>query len=171
MRIEWWLLLLCFPFLITINSVAQDTQRPTESLYVEVLGNSARYSLNFDVVFPSGLGFRFGVLTASETKQDQQGQFYTEQTGFTFLMMLNLMHGQGPHHLETGVGIVAGTWRHPGTAPPLESPAWTATLGYRYQRPAKGIVVRVGFTPALTGKEIEPMVGASIGYAFGALFR
>lgn len=171
MRVELLPFLLCFACFITVDSAAQESRRPTESLYVEILGNSARYSLNFDVVFPRGLGFRFGTLTASETKRDGHGRFYSEQVGFTFLMMLNLLHGRGNHHLETGTGVIASTWRHPSSPPAFNLPAWTATLGYRYQRPAAGIVVRVGFTPAFTGKEIEPMVGASIGYAFGVLFR
>lgn len=94
----------------------------------------------------------------------------TTETGFTFLMMLNMLHGKGDHHLETGIGFVAGASRFPGLSPAFASPAGTATLGYRYQGSGEGLIVRIGFTPAFTMQAIGPMVGASIGYSLGALF-
>jgi hypothetical protein len=130
-----------------------------------VFGNSGVYSLNFDVAFPAGIGFRLGMLRATETEYDRElGTYYSGQTNFAFLMMVNGLIGRNAHHAEVGAGVIAGGWEHP-FAPSMDAPALTATLGYRYQRPEKGTVMRVGFTPAWSGGRIEPTVGASIGYS------
>lgn len=144
---------------------AQEDRRATESIYVEAFGNTGTYSLNFDVAFPAGIGFRLGALRATETEYDRvTGTYYRGRTNSAFLMMLNGFVGRNGHHAEVGAGVIAGGWEHP-FVPSLDSPALTATLGYRYQRPVRGVVVRVGFTPTWSGERIEPMVGASIGYS------
>lgn len=168
MRLPLLLFLLCST---AGTASAQEINTPTESLYIELLGNTGAYSFNFDVAFPSGLGFRLGFLSASETKFSERRDYYGEQVGFSFVMMLHVLRGVGSHHFEAGAGLVAGTWRHPASTPSEHSPALTATLGYRYQPPARGLILRAGFTPAWAGEEIRPMTGMSIGYAFGALFR
>ncbi|ARA94378.1 MAG: hypothetical protein D6685_19300 [Bacteroidetes bacterium] len=168
MRTACLILLLAGPGLAT----AQEARPiPIESLYVELFGNTRAHSFNVDVVFPSGIGFRIGFISGAEARFSRTfGEYVADQKGFSLLLMLNGLHGSGRHHLETGAGLLVGSWEEPLSAP-VSSPALTATLGYRYQPPQRGLVVRAGFTPAWDGSAVRPMVGVSIGYAAGRLFR
>ncbi|GIV57498.1 MAG: hypothetical protein KatS3mg042_0411 [Rhodothermaceae bacterium] len=170
MRIGWIILLL----LVGPGRVAAQEERPapTESLYIELLGNMGSFSLNFDVAFPRGFGFRLGFLAADELKFNETlGMHYADQKGFSFLIMLNALQGRGRHRLETGLGVVAGAWAPPATPPDRRYPVLTATVGYRYQPPKQGLVLRAGFTPTWDGARVHPRFGVSIGYAPGRLFR
>lgn len=142
---------------------AQFSQRPGESFYFELIGNTGAHSFNFDLLFSSGLGFRAGAVL----DQQQRCGFnycYTETSGMSFVMTFNRMTAKPGHRFETGFGIVGGS-QQVMVSPSRRGVAFTGTVGYRYQPEERGFVFRAGFTPAFTLGWIYPRVGVSLGYA------
>lgn len=96
---------------------------------------------------------------------------------FTLPLTAQYLVGRGSHHLELGLGLITGVlWSDLNSFDRTERfglIAATATVGYRYQPPAGGLVLRVALTPFFGGARFEPAglpvmpwgcVGA--GYAF-----
>jgi hypothetical protein len=157
--------------LATGTAAAQDTTPAAagpvakNTFYVELLGNAAVYSLNYERFFTPKLGVRVGgMFLRGETDEGD------EATVGLFPVMATYLLGEGNSHFETGlgIGIVTASADIEEVDEEFSGSAvyGTATLGYRYQKPTGGVIFRVGFTPAYADGNLIPWVGASVGYAF-----
>lgn len=152
-------------------AAAQDTAAPPagpvaqNTFFVELLGNAAVYSLNYERFFTPQLGIRVGGMFLRG--EDDTGD---EASIGLFPIMATYLLGQGNSHFETGLGI--GIVTASADIDEVDEDFsgsdvyGTATLGYRYQKPEGGVIFRVGFTPAYAAGNLIPWVGASVGYAF-----
>lgn len=143
---------------------AQEGRAPAarNAAYVELAGNALLYSLNYERRLGGALTGRVGLMAYGDTEGD---------AGLGALLvpvMAGYLVGPGPHHLEVGAGVLLAALGLAiddaggvGTGVAL-----TATLGYRYQRPAGGLVLRAGLTPVVSTEAGLLWAGASIGYAF-----
>ena len=88
--------------------------------------------------------------------------------------MGTVLAGRGDHLLELGFGPSFGK----NNDNRLNLLTLNFVLGYRYQKPRGGLLLRAGFTPVIFLEDIQnnaftvrrnrltPKVGVSIGYAF-----
>jgi hypothetical protein len=125
---------------------------PRQAVYVEVLGRTQLYSVNYDRRFFRGrggpgasVGFCYFDLFGVQT--------WAVPLSFYYLL------GSGIHHIELGAGATAlGSNRTFAMG--------TATIGYRYQ-PAIGLMLRAGLTPLYISRILSlGRWGISAGYAF-----
>lgn len=150
------------------SAAAQDTAGPrvaSNTFFVELGGNAAVYSLNYERFFTPKLGVRVGgmYLQADDDVGDRVG------IGL-FPIMATYLLGEGNSHFETGAGIGLAT---AGVSDTDVGEDWgdsgvygTATFGYRYQKPEGGVIFRAGFTPVYASGTLVPWAGVSVGYAF-----
>ncbi|HYH78286.1 MAG TPA: hypothetical protein VEX86_00765 [Longimicrobium sp.] len=161
-------LALAFSLTAVGAAAAQDTAPVAtgvakNTFFVELLGNAGLYSLNYERFFTPRLGLRVGGMYI---QAEDEGD---EVAVGLFPIMATYLLGEGNSHFETGVGIGIAT---AGVESTDLGDEWgsavygTATLGYRYQKPAGGVMFRVGFTPVVASGNVFPWVGASVGYAF-----
>lgn len=144
---------------------AETVSQTRNTFYVELLGNAAIYSLNYERFFTPKLGIRVGgMFLRGETSEGDEAS-----VGF-FPIMATYLLGEGNSHFETGLGIGIVTASADIEEVDEEfsgSDAYaTATLGYRYQKPTGGVIFRAGFTPVYAGGNLLPWAGVSVGYAF-----
>jgi hypothetical protein len=142
------------------------------AIYAELLGNGGLYSLNVDRRIGAASGIRIGFATWKAT----DWWWSDEVTRFVIVPMQAylLTAPAGAHHLELGGGLLAGHRKSPSSSGAFAT--LTATIDYRYQRPAGGFVFRAGFTPFLSmngpddkaypEKGFMPSLGISFGLAF-----
>ncbi len=129
------------------------------SVYVELLGSSVFYSLNYDytrslsekTVLAVGAGTAIVPVTPAympeqETSKRGLMPFFTPQ--------INLLHGKSYHYFETGVFFNLTMGFAPGVR-----------LGYRYQKPEGGFLFRAGLMPMVIGVPAV-LPGFSFGYTF-----
>ena len=142
---------------------AQSPSAPN-SVYFELLGNGLMYSLNYDRMFSESFGGRAGI-----------GYFSPENEAvITFPIMLNYLYGSGNSKLELGGGItvisqsenISFQFKSSNKEFGGSGVLATITIGYRYQKPEKGIVFRAGFTPFFGKIGFGLSFGASVGYGF-----
>jgi len=135
------------------------------SIYLELGGNAAAYSVNYERNFEREWGLRMGL---GAFKLDNRVEFAVP-------MMVNKYWGNSTsgytsnHKLETGLGLVYFTADgksrifndiHRNTL------AATASIGYRYLPKEKGLTFKVAFTPIVTNSYLLPWIGFSIGTTF-----
>lgn len=84
-----------------------------------------------------------------------------DEGGFSFAPQITLLYGY-KHHLELGIGLinVPGQFTNP-----------TFRIGYRFQKPTGGFLIKAGFTPiyfpnGFFGSPFLPWGGVALGYAF-----
>lgn len=133
------------------------------AVYMEAGGNAVLLSVNFDRLLTNHLAFRVGMNAIGGSGGDND-------TGVLVVpVMLSLLAGNGASRAEFGAGAGFSTgeldFGELGDVD-LDGIYGTATLGYRYQPPAGGVIFRAGFTPLLINEEVWPWVGVSVGYAF-----
>jgi hypothetical protein len=137
-RYEFWLMLLgCLIF--QIPGIAQSSSKLKNTVYIEVLGNGGLYSFNYERNIGANLYGRmgFGHWTSG---------FMGPETSVTTLpFMLHYIRGGHHNHFEVGLGLVMGAITETERTNSIFNV--TSFLGYRYQAPAKGIILRIGFTP------------------------
>lgn len=161
-------------FAVVFSSMAQSSSAKT-SFYLELLGNGGPYSLNFEQYLFSNINGRVGF--ASWTNEVDFG----EESFFTIPIMANALFGEKNSKLELGAGVMLGRKSFKPTSSLGEEERkesisnLTGVIGYRYQRPAGGIIFRAGLTPFLAlGDEEDPYPdngfslsgGLSLGYNF-----
>ncbi len=153
------------------------------SVYLELFGNGAEWSINLDYKFANNLTVRLGF-----TDWSTEG-FLSSETHVTAVpVMVNYLIGESlpplpqNHWLEIGVGIVLNKTTESSDftlnflEPPqrfiseeiFTHPYYTATLGYRYQRPNGGLLFRIGLTPRFNygmNKESVFSIGISFGFS------
>ncbi|EJF09531.1 MULTISPECIES: hypothetical protein [Pontibacter] len=163
--------LFCFLLLISLTASAQnfrDTFRARNAVYAELGGNGDLLSANFDrIVYQKSMlkaAFRIGI--ASNTF------FSAEEPGFYPVVPVEAlgMIGRFQKHFEFGLGYT----RRFTNEPDLLRNMYFSRIGFRYQNPTGGLVVRVGFTPFLStesntkspGPAFIPRFGFSVGRSF-----
>lgn len=145
------------------NSQAQSAQN---AIYLELAGNGALYTLNYDRLVTDNVSVRAGAMTMSLDAADGDGS-----AGLLIApLMGNYFIGDGSHKLELGAGPALvratastdfGTFDESGT-----TVFGTATAGYRFQPNDGGFVFRIGFTPLFGSTGFLPWGGLSLGYSF-----
>ena len=125
-------------------------------LYWELLGNGHFFSLNIERLLGKGVALRAG----------------WGVTGGLFMGVA--LVGRGDHLLELGFGPSFG--KNDGNRFNLLT--LNFVLGYRYQKPSGGLLLRAGLTPVIFLDDIQnnaftvrrnrltPKLGVSVGYAF-----
>jgi len=149
------------------------------ALYLEILGNAALYSINYDRFIGPNMSIRIGfeyIGISGNTVDNGDG---TTSTPSASLMMipatLNFFVGShdrngqmGSSKLELGAGIVyanAGA-SFGGASASGSSVGITGTIGYRLQPSDGGFVFRIGWAPTYVFSHFFPLPGISFGYSF-----
>lgn len=145
------------------------------SLYIELGGNAALYSLNYERFLISDLSARIGVMYMSVSASS--GTTRANASWFGAPIMLNYLGiGSENHKLDLGLGVVlmnlsagASTFNATANASGLLV-AGTATVGYRYVPVDGGVNFKAGFTPLFIQSAGQtyfmPWAGIAIGYGF-----
>lgn len=136
--------------------------------YVEVSGTSDTYSFNFDRMLYQRYNFkamlRAGVGTNLFFQKEEPGVYPivpVEALG---------MIGATQNHIEFGLGYTRRFTDHPD----LLQNMYFGRVGFRYQDPRGGLVVRLGVTPFISpenksdtpGVAVVPRFGLSVGRSF-----
>ncbi|WP_420151142.1 hypothetical protein [Spirosoma sp.] len=151
---------------LTIESPA----RPRNTVYLEVLGSGGAYSLNYERFLflrqKQAYGFRVG------------SSYFGGQKAIALIGELFALAGKGNHHGDFGIGLTRVNQQSFGFYASGSTARYTTLyavprVGYRYQKPTGGLMVRVGFTPFIkmtkrvdSTSHISSWFGLSIGYNF-----
>ena len=136
------------------------------SIYVELLGNSTFYSVNYDYLFRiykdniklavgAGIGYVSLTVGADPRKKSILRAFY-------FTPEVNLLFGKKSHYFETGTAFMTAIVnnKYVQSLP-------SGRIGYRYQPQKGGFLFRIAYTPIFTmGWLGYCWFGASFGYIF-----
>jgi hypothetical protein len=158
---------------------AKGERSAKNSLYIELGGNAALYSLNYERFLVSDLSARVGVMYMSVSASSGSGSQTTRANASWFgapIMLSYLGIGSENHKLDLGLGVVlmnlsagASTFNATANASGLLV-AGTATLGYRYAPVDGGVNFKAGFTPLFIQSAGQtyflPWFGIAIGYGF-----
>ncbi|GAB3535195.1 hypothetical protein GCM10027443_23690 [Pontibacter brevis] len=158
-------------FLLPCHVFAQEfTQnfKALNAVYVEVGGNSDVYSINYDRVVYQRDRFKTAVRAGLGTNL-----FFLEDEDSVYpVVPLEVMAlvGNRQKHFEGGLGYT----RRFTDDPELIQNMYFARLGFRYQVPRGGLLVRVAITPFISpnsesrtpGVGVIPRFGFSIGKSF-----
>lgn len=148
---------------------------PRRAMYLEAAGSGGLGSVNYEHLAGERGRVRLGVGTW-ET-EDAWGA--GTESFVTVPVTASMLLGPGNHHLETGGGVLLGRSSFESA---FGEPARTASifalsglLGYRYQRPRKGMLYRAVLVPfygfgdsetAYPDRGLMLSGGLSLGYAF-----
>lgn len=158
-------------FLLSLGARAQtyrDTFRARHAVYAELGGNGDLLSANYDrIVYQKPM-----VKAALRIGLGSNTFFLAEESGVYPIIPVEALGliGRFEKHFEFGLGY---THRFT-TNPELLQNLYFGRLGFRYQRPSGGLLVRVGFTPFLStesntkspGPALIPRFGLSAGKSF-----
>ncbi|WP_299702486.1 hypothetical protein [uncultured Pontibacter sp.] len=164
-------LLVFFLLLLGFSASAQtyrDSFRARNAVYGELGGNGDFLSVNYDrIVYQKSMvkaALRIGITT--------NAFFTAEESGVYPVIPVEALGiiGRYQKHFEFGLGYT----RRFTNDPDLLQNLYFSRIGFRYQQPTGGLVVRVGFTPFLStesnprrpGAAIIPRFGLSVGYSF-----
>ncbi len=170
-RLKCSLLICLFLSLLSGNAFAQEfTQnfRALNALYVEAAGNSDTYSLNYDRVVYQQKAFKAAIRAGIGTNL-----FFLsgEDSVYPIIPVEALaLVGNRRKHFEGGLGYT----RRFTDNPELLQHMYFARLGFRYQVPRGGLLVRVAVTPFISpnpdsripGTGVVPRLGFSVGRSF-----
>lgn len=177
---------ICFILLfIGVNQVFGQYYQPPRKLhkniqtvYFELFGNGIFFSLNYDVVFKSHLGTRFGAGFDFSGIPDNNSWFtsdpnYEPFKSVSVVIMENYYVGNGRTRLELGLGGVLG---HVGSDITTSKdiarpPGLTFTTGLRIlPSEAKHFSFKIAFTPIIAKGRFFPYGGISFGWGVNTLF-
>jgi hypothetical protein len=161
----------CFLLLLGFSASAQnyrDSFRARNAVYGELGGNGDFLSVNYDrIVYQKSM-----VKAALRVGFTSNAFFLAEESGVYPIIPVEAlgMIGRFQKHFEFGLGYT----RRFTDNPELLQNMYFSRLGFRYQQPTGGLVVRVGFTPFLStesnrktpGPAIVPRFGLSVGHSF-----
>lgn len=158
------LLAICLlPILLLAQSNPLRDFHSRNSFFVEGGGKAVYYSLNYErrylISESHKIGAQVGVAPAI-------GQIL-------FPISVNSITGATAHQLETGLGltlvseskVVTGRYNYHGLGE--MNTIGTAHLGYRYQPPLGGLLIRVGYTPLFAITADAPFDGPRFVHWFG----
>ena len=155
------------------------------SVYLELLGNSNSYGLNFSRVIHQKGAFKLAPSLGFSLIYRERSQPMSSFISPSLSGEINALWGRSKGHLELGMGLV--THREiqfvidesfPNNI--REEPFWgtriTPRIGYRYQKPNGGIFFRAAYTPWIEFDGFEgteekvrfiPLgLGISLGWSF-----
>jgi hypothetical protein len=162
------------PLVLLLLSAPARAQ-PHEARYtafVELLGNTGVASLNADVTYDTGYGFRIGgfadpsPLFACDPDdfRCRRSDRDREPSATAYLVVMgHRLVGASAHKLELGLGVLVGH-AEPGLLDFLPRAALTATVGYRIQPEVKRPGFRIGFTPIVAPDRVLLRPGVSMSY-------
>ncbi|QCR20918.1 hypothetical protein [Pontibacter sp. SGAir0037] len=165
--------LLAIPFLLLLSRPVKAQEwlhnfKAYNSVYLELGGNGDAYSINYDLVYYQNWYFKAAARVGVGTNLF----FLPEQTSVYPVVPVEAigMVGRKRKHFEFGLG-----YTHRFTDAPEEvQQMYFGRIGFRYQVPLGGLLVRVGATPYVspsssfksTGVAVVPRYGLSMGYSF-----
>jgi hypothetical protein len=160
-----FMLLLQVPFTLYAQEFTQNI-RAKLSIYAEVGGNSDTYALNIDRIMYQREYWKVGARVGLGTNLF----FLKEEVGVYPVVPLEVfgMYGKSRNHFEFGMGYT----RRFTEAPELMQSMYFGRLGFRYQVPKGGLVVRFAATPFVSPESkdedtgnmaIIPRFGLSVG--------
>ena len=146
----------------------------TNSVYLELGGNGAVYSVNYERIVQDDLALRVGVGYVGLKGAAIDGGTVTADVSLLTIPITAsyLGVGAGNHRLELGGGGViakitgaasSGSAKAFGSASGVVG---TAIAGYRYVRPQGGFTFRLAFTPLFGDGGFQPWGGAAFGFTF-----
>ncbi|WP_161888589.1 hypothetical protein [Pontibacter russatus] len=161
------LFLLLLPGRVLAQEFTQNF-RALNAFYIEAGGNSDTYSVNYDRVVYQQRVFKAAVRIGVGTNL-----FFMEgeETVYPIVPVEALaLVGRRKKHFEGGLGY---THRFTDN-PELLQQMYFARLGFRYQAPRGGLLVRVAVTPFISpdkdsrtpGVGVVPRLGVSVGKSF-----
>jgi len=155
----------------TAAAAPQPAARP-QAFYLELLGNGGLYSLNYERQVGDSLLLRLGFGSWRATSFFSDAETSVTTVPITVARMV----GRGAHHLEVGGGLTVGhRGRDAFSGASGNFVSLTGLFGYRYHRPGRGFLFRIGATPfygfgdediAYPEKGFMPSAGVSVGYVF-----
>ena len=168
------LLIALFFFLLLPGKLLAQRYRTAEtfsammSAYFELAGNGDTYSFNLEQLFLQNAQFKTGLRIGIGSNF-----FFLSEEDSTYPIVpveaVALM-GRRSKHFEFGLGYT----RRFTDNPDLLHDMYFGRLGFRYQQPGGGLLVRVALTPFLStetnirtpGPALVPRFGISIGRSF-----
>lgn len=135
---------LCLAPAVAAAQYDEDVPPQRHNVYLEILGNAYRYSVNYERTFSEHHRLRAGlaIWTGGETTA-------ITETELMIPLMYNVLVGPGPHYLELGGGVLGGVVNRDegNTNNNFSFVSATGTVGYRFQLPYFEWILRVGYTP------------------------
>lgn len=147
---------------------AESSLKGKGTVFIELLGNTGLYSLNYDRVFyhkkRDALTWRAGLAYWP------LGKDIINTGTMTFLGEFNYLRGKGPHFLESGVGLTHW-WIFRLDDDTYVRNYLLTRIGYRYQKAKGGFFFRIGVLPVVyLERNVDPIGtlygGVSLGYTF-----
>ena len=136
---------------------AQESYSPKRNnIYVELLGNSVLYSLNYDRLLSESISVRVGFMALPSKDPDMV---------WAFPVLLNYKFFLNRDYFEVGVGKTFFLPSLNFDKHEQENSIITGTIGYCTQFQS-GIFLRLCFTPIIYINDIYPFGGLSVGYNF-----
>lgn len=139
------------------------------SIYVELLGSSTFYSVNYDYLFriykdniKLAVGAGIGYLTMTTPYKGVPEK--RKYTVFYFTPEINFLFGKKSHYLETGTALLFGIYDKQNVFFP------SGRVGYRYQPQKGGFLFRVAYTPLLMEDSWIGFNYLLFGISFGYIF-
>ncbi|WP_187264744.1 hypothetical protein [Pontibacter beigongshangensis] len=182
-------ILSCFPLLLLFSTSAYAQRLPEEftkknSIYVEAGGLTPGYSLNYDrMVFQRNslkVLARAGVSAFTVRNRTRQAlsEFGDKRAlDYGLISEVSVVMGKRNHHFETGLGYSYSNTV--GYHKRKENGVLTdfyrivfhghhlvSHIGYRYQKPSGGLVLRAGLKPVLISKSVNNAKYLSNSYNF-----
>ncbi|MCX2740034.1 hypothetical protein [Pontibacter anaerobius] len=161
------------PVLLLVANWAQGQKYPgtfkaRNAYYLEVGGNSDTYSFNYDRILFQRYIFKAGLRAGIGTNL-----FFQEaEPGVYPIVPLEAMGmlGGTQNHVEFGLGYTRRFTDHPD----LMQNMYFTRIGFRYQDPRGGLLVRLAVTPFVSpenksdtpGMAVVPRFGLSVGRSF-----
>jgi len=146
----------------TFRGLAQtsaEVKPRKNAFYFELLGNAQFYSFNYERLFSlserTRLAARLGCGVMFLADMPDEGE---EMAYALFPLELNFLFGKGSHNLELGLGHTYNTqvyalqdFNAPGPVNPIfyHRHYITSRVGYRFQRPGRRFLFRVGILPEM----------------------
>ena len=152
------IIFLCISLCAAVPSFPQSHPN---SLYLEVGGSGAFYSINYDRLIGSHFGARVGFSYFADL-------ILPGFSAYLYPVSLNCFIGEGSSKLELGVGMtfIRGEIRWFGDDATGNAIFPNLNIGYRYQSEDGGFLFRIGFTPLITRHYFQPWGGLSAGFSF-----
>ncbi|WP_242927003.1 hypothetical protein [Pontibacter vulgaris] len=165
-----FILILCLfqlPFLVAAQGGRQKL-KALNSLYLELGGNGDVYSLNYDRIIYQQQKLKAGLRAGIGSNLF----FLPEEPSAYPIVPVEAfgMLGNRAKHFEFGLGYT----RRFTDAPDLIQSMYFGRIGFRYQPPRGGMLVRLAATPFISsepnaktpGRAVVPRFGLSIGRSF-----
>jgi len=153
---------------------AAPARDANNSLYLELGGSGAIYSLNYERFVHDDVSLRVGFGYVSLQGANINGGTVTADISLLTIPVTAsyLGIGSSSHHLELGLGAVlaeiTGSSSSDGAKAfgSASGVVGTAIAGYRYVRPGGGFTFRAAFTPLFGEGGFQPWAGVALGYSF-----